>query len=277
MKTTKVIKLTAITLVALMAMPGIATAQKNYNRTFEENIEVEAQKAKQEICKISGNDCQEVVTLLYEIFMVKDWKRGYDIKNHKLEVLEPYATQLKEMNITVVDMDRYRDGGTTYLKLADGTSIYFDNSMSKTTLDDPRVTFPDGRTFSFSRSEMEKTIEKNLRISGNDCQEVVDLLYEIFVEKEAYNHQDNVKDDYRTKNTNCKVLEPYASKLQKMNVTIKSVHIYTSRYGLLVTYISLGDDTEVYFAKDPKTGQYTETDVEVGGYYHLSLPVMKEK
>ena len=75
----KLIKLTAVIVVALMAMSNIATAKESnsYLAAVSNAVAREVSAAKQNICEISGNDCKEVVTLLYEIFMEKDYPEGY--------------------------------------------------------------------------------------------------------------------------------------------------------------------------------------------------------
>ncbi len=156
--TRKLLKYVIVLLVALMMVPGIGMAKRH--QTTDDSLQkalVEAEtQAQKEICKIAENDCQKVVDLLYEIFMVQDYERGYDIVdegdwNYKVVVLEPYATQLKKMNLSVLNFDRMRDGGSTALLLSDGTKVFFDNNISKALsgqkLDDPKVTLPTGREF----------------------------------------------------------------------------------------------------------------------------------
>ena len=58
-----------------------------------------------EECKISGYDCKEVVDLFYEIFMEEDeaGEPRFSTEQQELVIVEPYAAQLAEMKIVIVE------------------------------------------------------------------------------------------------------------------------------------------------------------------------------
>lgn len=156
----KLIKLTVVMLVALMAMPSIAMAKESdsYLEAVSNAVAREVSEAQQNICEISGYDCKEIVALFYEMRHNKGYT--YDRVKGAYIVVEPYATQLKEMNITVRNIEHDRGGGVM-IYVVGGRMIYLHQEF-----DEPEVEVfysvktSDGRKFAFSYDEIYAVLEE---------------------------------------------------------------------------------------------------------------------
>jgi len=227
MNISKFVRRICVVLALLLVMPVFATASKVT------------------VCEIVGNNCQEVVNLLYEIFMVpgNGYKLDFSNNSSKLTIHEPYAAQLKEMGIKVKHFSRMRDGGTTYVYLADGTEVYFDNNISHGTLEDPTVTFSNGKKFSL---QWPAPKEKACQIAGYDCEDVADYLAEIFM---GPNTQGEYNYHLDSSNEPAKpvIHEPYAASLKKMGIEVENLSRESDGDSV---YIHLTDGTVVYLDKN---------------------------
>jgi len=224
--TGKFVRRACLILAILLALPVFATA------------------AKIKVCQIAKNNCQEVVNLLYEIFMVpgNGYRLEFSAGPSELVILEPYVAELEKMGIKIAYFNRMRDGGTTYVHLSDGTVVYFDNSISRAMsgkLEDPTVTFENGQKFSLQWPAPKAPA---CQIAGNDCEDVADFLCEIFM---VPNKQEEYGYHLESGNESGKPIihKPYATTLKRLGIEVENISRASDSNAI---YIHLADGTVVY-------------------------------
>ena len=240
--THKLLKYVIVLLMALVIIPGIAMGnkhQKSGDSLQKALFEAEAQ-AQKEICKIKGNDCQKVVELFYKMVEVLGENVTYQRESDQsIVVLNPYKEKLHKMHISIQDI-RHRGPEGMIVYLSSGENLYFDNT------ENALVTLKNGRKFTLEIPEslQQAAAEAKIcKIKGNDCQKVVDLLYEIFMgeDDDKYDLVDEGDWDYKVV-----IHEPYATQLKNMDISVLGYDHWRGDIGGS-TILQLSDGTKVFF------------------------------